>query len=61
MPVENTPKEEHMQAGVLESSAKTFELDLQIVLDVPLGADMEACTTNDGCAATCASSCASQA
>jgi len=59
--VHDEEKEEHMQAGVLESSAKTFELDLEIMLDVPPGAAMEACTTNDGCAATCASSCASQA
>ncbi|GAA0591798.1 hypothetical protein GCM10010174_03580 [Kutzneria viridogrisea] len=35
-----------------------FNLDLRIVTDEVPGMDA-ACTTNDGCAPTCASSCAS--
>ena len=50
-----------MEAGVLHLDADPFALDVEITVDVPPGASLEACTTNDGCAATCASSCASQA
>lgn len=35
-----------------------FDLDLRITTDSGPAVD-EACTTNDGCAPTCASSCAS--
>lgn len=37
-----------------------FALDLRIVVDVSAGSDAAVpCGTNDGCAATCASSCVS--
>jgi FxLD family lantipeptide len=38
--------------------ADVFALDIALVID-PSRALPAACTTNDGCAATCASSCAS--
>lgn len=36
-----------------------FALDVQVITDVPAGHPMAPCTTNDGCAPTCASSCVS--
>jgi FxLD family lantipeptide len=50
-----------MEASVLDLSPDLFELDVQIVVDVQPGHAIAACSTNDGCAATCASSCASRA
>jgi FxLD family lantipeptide len=40
--------------------ANPFALDVEIVIDVRPGELAEACTTNDGCASTCASACASR-
>ncbi len=37
-----------------------FVLDVQVITDVPPNAAAVRCTTNDGCASTCASSCASR-
>jgi FxLD family lantipeptide len=37
-----------------------FVLDVQIITDVPSNAAAARCSTNDGCASTCASSCASR-
>lgn len=38
-----------------------FALDVRVVTDAGLGAVSAPCTTNDGCAPTCISSCASKA
>ncbi|HYS36516.1 MAG TPA: FxLD family lanthipeptide [Pseudonocardiaceae bacterium] len=43
----------------LEEEADPFALDVQVVTDVA-DTGPTACTTNDGCAGTCASSCASR-
>jgi FxLD family lantipeptide len=40
-------------------SASPFALDVQVITDARPG-DPTACTTNDGCAASCASACASR-
>ncbi len=45
---------------ITEANVNPFALDVQIVTDVRPGGVAEACTTNDGCAPTCASSCASR-
>jgi FxLD family lantipeptide len=47
------------ESSVMELEDDLFALDVQVVSD---GADTEprACGTNDGCAGTCASSCASR-
>jgi FxLD family lantipeptide len=37
-----------------------FALDAQVITDVPPNPAAVRCTTNDGCASTCASSCASR-
>ncbi len=37
-----------------------FALDLQVTLDVPTSGAAARCNTDDGCAGTCASSCASR-
>jgi len=37
-----------------------FRLDVQVTTDPAVGFVGRACTTNDGCAGTCASSCASR-
>jgi FxLD family lantipeptide len=44
-----------MQA--VNDEADVFALDLKLTDDVPAGLDNKRCTTNDGCAGTCASSC----
>jgi FxLD family lantipeptide len=36
-----------------------FDLDVQVTLDAAIGYAVRRCDTSDGCAATCASSCAS--
>jgi FxLD family lantipeptide len=36
-----------------------FELDVQVTTDAAAGYTVRRCDTSDGCAATCASSCAS--
>ncbi|WP_344876178.1 FxLD family lanthipeptide [Allokutzneria multivorans] len=40
-------------------AADPFGLDLMVITDVPDGHALSACTTNDGCAPSCASSCIS--
>ena len=36
-----------------------FDLDVRVITDVPSGHPQAPCTTNDGCAPTCASACVS--
>lgn len=43
----------------IEAGASPFELDVRIVTDRP-GDTTPGCSTENGCAATCASSCASR-
>jgi FxLD family lantipeptide len=47
------------ESAVMELEADPFALDVQVVSDVPATGPV-ACGTNDGCAGTCASSCASR-
>jgi FxLD family lantipeptide len=47
------------ESSVMELEADPFALDVQVVSDVP-DTEPRACGTNDGCAGTCASSCASR-
>ena len=44
---------------VVKLEADPFALDVQVVTNTPT-TDPRACSTNDGCAGTCASSCASR-
>ena len=44
---------------VLADPASPFDLDIQVITDVPAGGSAP-CATDDGCAPTCASSCASR-
>jgi FxLD family lantipeptide len=48
------------QSTVIDPGADPFALDVQVVADLAPNGAATRCTTNDGCAATCASSCASR-
>ena len=43
-----------------DMNENAFVLDVQVITDASSGAEAAACTTDDGCAPTCASSCASR-
>lgn len=48
-----------MNPTLAQPTTETFDLDVQVVTDVPADSADRACDTNDGCASTCASSCTS--
>lgn len=53
------PEEQEMEyMNESEAPGNPFALDVQIVPE-PVGVSSRACTTNDGCAPSCASSCTS--
>ncbi|MFF4059239.1 FxLD family lanthipeptide [Streptomyces sp. NPDC001668] len=58
-PIATTTTEASVATAVPEVPADPFDIDLTIVTEI--GADLlpKACGTGDGCAPTCASSCAS--
>jgi FxLD family lantipeptide len=49
-----------MNGTTIETGADPFALDVQVVVDVLPGDVTQGCNTDDGCATTCASSCASR-
>jgi FxLD family lantipeptide len=44
----------------IDTDGNIFALDVQVITDVRSGPEARACTTDDGCDPTCASSCASR-
>ena len=55
MPVTATPT----SSPAPSNTYPEFELDVEITTDAAVGYSARRCDTSDGCAATCASSCAS--
>ncbi|WP_203905601.1 FxLD family lanthipeptide [Virgisporangium aliadipatigenens] len=55
MPVPATPTSSPASSDIYPE----FDLDVQITTDAEVGYSVRRCDTSDGCAATCASSCAS--
>jgi FxLD family lantipeptide len=52
------PREVIMSAPIaVETAADPFDLDVQVIKDVPEGHALAACATDDGCAPSCASAC----
>lgn len=49
-----------MDENTEETNSTVFSLDVRVVTDVLYGSGSAPCTTNDGCAPTCVSSCASK-
>jgi FxLD family lantipeptide len=49
--------EEEAAMQAVEAAEDVFVLDIVLTNDVPGGEQNKRCTTNDGCASTCASSC----
>lgn len=45
---------------LLETDGDPFDLDVQVLPEVQEGDALAACTTNDGCAPSCASACVTE-
>ena len=48
------------QLSAIDTDADPFALDVEVIADLGPNGAASRCTTNDGCAPTCASSCASR-
>jgi FxLD family lantipeptide len=57
IPTEGRDMQATLDAADIED---VFVLDVQIITDIPSNTAALRCSTNDGCASTCASSCASR-
>ena len=48
------------ELSIVETDADPFAIDVQVITDAPANGTAARCSTDDGCAGTCASSCASR-